>query len=104
MLKPISSEHFEKPESKFRPGPAPQFLWIEIKDHHNRRWCEAGDALLRAMDKLSFPDMWDEVVGGRDQIFPTAARRTVVELVTAHLAKHLSSTPRRLNGQQVVAA
>jgi len=32
--------------------------------HKNRRWCEAGDALLRAMDKLSFPDMWDEVIGG----------------------------------------
>ena len=62
--------------------------------HKNRRWCEAGDALLRAMDGLSFPDMWEEVSGGRDQIFPATVRRLVAEKVTAHLTKVLGPTSR----------
>ena len=32
MFSPISSDHFEKPKTEFKPGPAPQLLWIEIKD------------------------------------------------------------------------
>ncbi len=63
--------------------------------HKNRRWCEAGDGLLRAMDQLSFPDMWDEVSGGRDQIFPATVRKLVAENVTAHLTKVLGPTSRQ---------
>jgi hypothetical protein len=62
--------------------------------HKNRRWCEAGDALLRAMDKVSFPDMWDEVIGGHEQIFRTTASKAVAELITTHLTKTLGSTSR----------
>jgi hypothetical protein len=62
--------------------------------HKNRRWCEAVDALLRAMDGLSFPDMWEEVSGGRVQIFPATVRKMVVENVTAHLTKVLGPTTR----------
>jgi uncharacterized protein DUF6551 len=74
--------------------------------HKNRRWCEAGDALLRAMDELSFPDMWEEVTGGREQTFPGTASRLVAELVTAHLTKALGSTSRHgsTTGQHIVAA
>jgi hypothetical protein len=62
--------------------------------HKNRRWCEAGDGLLRAMDNLSFLDMWEEVSGGRDQIFPATVRRLVAEKITAHLTKFLGPTSR----------
>jgi len=72
----------------------------------NRRWCEARDALMRAMDKLSFPDMWDEVTGGREQTFPGTAARLIAELATAHLTKTLGSTSRQVltAGQHAVAA
>jgi hypothetical protein len=66
--------------------------------HKNRRWCEAGDALLRAMDKLSLPDMWEEVSGGRDQIFPATVRKLVAENVTKHLTKHLGPGARVVSG------
>jgi ParB-like nuclease domain len=72
--------------------------------HKNRRWCEAGDALLRAMDELPFPDMWDEVISGNEQIFRTTASRSVAELVTAHLIKTLGSTSRPSTTGQHVAA
>ena len=73
--------------------------------HKNRRWCEAGDTLLRAMDKLSFPDMWDEVLSGHEPIFRTTASKAVAELITAHLTKTLGATSRPLSaGLQTVAA
>jgi hypothetical protein len=74
--------------------------------HKNRRWCEAGDALLRAMDKLSFPDMWDEVTDGSGQAFPGTASRLVAEIVTGHLTKILGCTSRQATtaGEHVVAA
>lgn len=62
--------------------------------HRNRKWCEAGDALLRAMDSLSFPDMWDEVTGGTEQISPLTALKAVSEFVTNHLAKTLGPASR----------
>lgn len=62
--------------------------------HRNRKWCEAGGALLRAMDELSFPDMWDEVSEGRDQVFPSTVRKLVAETITAHLTKCLGPPSR----------
>lgn len=62
--------------------------------HKNRRWCEAGDALLRAMDKLSYPDIWDEVISGHEQIFRTTASKAVAGSITTHLTKTLGSTSR----------
>ena len=68
--------------------------------HRNRKWCEAGDALLRAMDSLSFPDMWDEVTGASDQISPLAAIKAVSEFVTVHLIKTLGPASRTTPTQQ----
>ncbi|CAH1651730.1 Chromosome partitioning protein ParB [Hyphomicrobiales bacterium] len=48
-------------------------------------WCEAGEALLRAMDDFSFPDMWGEVTDGRDKIFPATVSRLVAARISAHL-------------------
>jgi hypothetical protein len=64
--------------------------------HRNRRWCEAGDALLRAMDQLSFPDLWDEITSGGEQNMPSGTTKRIIEAVTAHLIKTLgpASPPR----------
>lgn len=62
--------------------------------HRNRKWCEAGDALLRAMDSLSFPDMWEDVTGGSEQIPPLTALKAVAEFVTGHLVKTLGPASR----------
>ena len=32
MFQHISAERFDKPASDFKPGPAPQLMWIDIKD------------------------------------------------------------------------
>jgi hypothetical protein len=73
--------------------------------HKNRRWCEAGDGLLRAMDQLSFPDMWEQATVQKDKVFPTSAAKVVSELVAAHLTKTLGSTSRpSMAGTQHVTA
>jgi hypothetical protein len=56
---------------------------------HRSPWRDAGEALLRAMDDFSFVDVWSEVSGGRDQIFPATARRLVAEKVAVHLKARL---------------
>jgi hypothetical protein len=32
MFNQISTDRFDKPESPFKPGPAPQLQWVETKD------------------------------------------------------------------------
>ena len=58
--------------------------------HSNHHWRDAGEALLRAMDDFSFPDLWGEVSDGRDQIFPATVRRLIAEKVSSYLAARLS--------------
>jgi hypothetical protein len=41
------------------------------------RWLESGEALLKAMDDFSFPDVWGEVSDGRANIFPGTDTKTV---------------------------
>lgn len=62
-----------------------------LNDH--RDWRDAGDALLKAMDEFSFPDMWSEVSDGRDQIFPATVRKLVAQKVGEHLRRALTSPP-----------
>lgn len=68
--------------------------------HKNRKWCEAGDALLRAMDKMSFPDMWSKVTGDRDQIFPATVRKLVADEITAHLMRTLGGISRPMGASK----
>jgi hypothetical protein len=56
---------------------------------HRTAWLDAGEALLRAMDDFSFPDMWGEVTDGRDQIFPATVRRLISEKVREYLRTKL---------------
>jgi hypothetical protein len=52
-------------------------------------WCDAGEALLRAMDDFSFPDVWGEITDGRDHIFPATACRMFADKVSEHLSGRL---------------
>lgn len=52
-------------------------------------WRDAGEALLRAMDDFSFPDVWGEITDGRDHIFPATVRRLFAEKITKHLMEKL---------------
>lgn len=53
------------------------------------KWRDAGDALLRAMDDFSFPDVWGELSDGRDHIFPATVRTGLADKVRKHLQKKL---------------
>lgn len=57
---------------------------------HGSAWRDAGEALLRAMDDFSFPDVWGEITDGRDQIFPATVRRLFAEKITEHLTTRTS--------------
>jgi hypothetical protein len=65
--------------------------------HRRQDWRDSGDALLRAIDKFSFPDAWGEVTGDRDKMFPNTGFTLFAELVRKHLSKnlaHLAKKPR----------
>lgn len=70
----------------------------------NRHWRDAGEALLRAMDDFSFPDMWERVSCGRDQIFPATVRKLVAEEVEKHLKRKLGPAICKRAAEQSVAA
>lgn len=52
-------------------------------------WRDAGEALLRAMDDFSFPDVWGEITDGRDQIFPATVSKMISAKVSGHLTARL---------------
>lgn len=43
--------------------------------HQSPEWREAGEQLLRTMDKFEFADTWDQIAAGRDKIFPSTASK-----------------------------
>jgi hypothetical protein len=57
--------------------------------HEAPAWREAGEALLRTMDKFKFADVWDQIAAGRDQIFPNTARKVMVDRVRKFLTRRL---------------
>jgi len=52
-------------------------------------WRDAGEALLRTMDKFKFADVWDQIAAGRDQIFPATAKKVMADSVRKFLKKRL---------------
>jgi Family of unknown function (DUF6551) len=52
-------------------------------------WRESGEALLRVMDKFKFPDAWDQIVAGRDKMFPGTTCSMMAERVRKFLARRL---------------
>jgi hypothetical protein len=57
--------------------------------HDVPAWREAGDALLRAMDKFSFPDAWGQIAAGRDQMFPSTTCKMLADKVRKFLSRKL---------------
>ena len=58
-------------------------------------WRDAGEALLRVMDKFRFPDAWDQVAAGRDKMFPSTARRMLADKIRKFLVRRLVVAPVR---------
>jgi hypothetical protein len=56
-------------------------------------WRDAGETLLRTMDKFKFGDVWDQIAAGRDQIFPSTAKKTMADTVRKFLKKRLGQSP-----------
>jgi ribonuclease HII len=52
-------------------------------------WRDAGEQLLRTMDKFKFADMWDQIAAGRDKIFPSTASKMMAEKIRRFLSRRL---------------
>jgi hypothetical protein len=61
--------------------------------HHAPEWREAGEQLLRAIDKFRFADTWDQIAAGRDKIFPATARKMMAERIRRFLSRRLGPSP-----------
>jgi hypothetical protein len=59
--------------------------------HETPAWRDAGEALLRSMDKFKFADVWDEIAAGRDKMFPNTARTMFADLVRKYLKRKLGA-------------
>lgn len=59
--------------------------------HVHQEWRDCGDTLLRAMDKFSFPDAWEEVSAGRDLIFPKTAVKVLTDKIRKFLTRKLGT-------------
>ena len=57
--------------------------------HEAPIWRDAGEALLRTMDKFKFADAWDQISLGRDQIFPSTAKKTMADALRKFLKRKL---------------
>jgi len=49
--------------------------------HQSPAWREAGEQLLRTMDKFKFAGTWDQIAAGRDKIFPSTASKTMADRI-----------------------
>jgi hypothetical protein len=57
--------------------------------HDAPAWRDSGDALLRAMDKFRFPDAWDQIVAGRDKMFPSTTCKMMADKIRKFLSRRL---------------
>jgi len=57
--------------------------------HDVPAWRDAGDTLLRAMDKFRFPDAWDQIVAGRDKMFPSTTCKMMTDKIRKFLSRRL---------------
>jgi hypothetical protein len=55
--------------------------------NENPAWRDSGETLLRIMDKFKFPDAWDQISAGRDQIFPSTAKKEMADALRKFLKK-----------------
>lgn len=57
--------------------------------HDAPAWRESGDALLRVMDKFRFHDAWEQIVAGRDKMFPSTACKMMADKIRRFLTRRL---------------
>jgi hypothetical protein len=62
--------------------------------HEAPVWRDAGETLLRTMDKFKFADVWDQIAAGRDQIFPSTAKKTMADNLRKFLKRKLGQNSR----------
>jgi hypothetical protein len=58
--------------------------------HENPTWRDAGDALLRAMDKFKFADVWDQIASGQEKMFPNTTQKAMADRIRKFLARKLA--------------
>jgi hypothetical protein len=49
--------------------------------HRHQDWRDSGEKLLRIMDDFSFPDAWEDVSGGKAQVFPNTVLRVLSDKI-----------------------
>ena len=54
-------------------------------------WRDAGELLLRTMDKFRFADVWGEIADGRDKIFPGTANKVMADKIRKFLSRKLGA-------------
>ena len=52
-------------------------------------WRDAGETLLRAMDKFRFADAWDQIAAGRDKMFPSTSKKAMADSIRKFLKRKL---------------
>ncbi|MEH2509437.1 hypothetical protein V1291_000791 [Nitrobacteraceae bacterium AZCC 1564] len=57
--------------------------------HPVPEWRDAGEILLRTMDKFKFADAWDQIAAGRDKIFPATAAKMMVDKLRKFLTRRM---------------
>lgn len=60
--------------------------------HRHSEWQKSEDTLLKHMEKFSFPDAWDAIVGSRDHIFPNTTKLELAERLEKHLSRRFSQS------------
>ena len=55
-----------------------------------RRGAKSGDALLRVMDKFRYPDAWDQIVAGRDKMFPSTTCKMMADKIRRFLTRRFA--------------
>jgi hypothetical protein len=61
--------------------------------HDTPAWRDSGEALLRAMDKFKFADAWDQVIAGRDKVFPNTTPKELADKIRKFLGRKLTASP-----------
>jgi hypothetical protein len=64
--------------------------------HQHPDWQQSEEALLKYVEKFSFPDAWEAIVGTRDQIFPNTAKTDLIERLEKHLSRRFAQSNRQV--------
>jgi hypothetical protein len=55
-------------------------------------WRDSGDTLLKVMDRFKFPDAWDQIVAGRDKMFPSTTCKMMADKIRRFLNRRFETT------------